>query len=734
MKKETILKHSALYHWQNKHIQQEVSLFSYLENPNLVINPWTGHQSALLEGNTDVAGKYPRPTVVYKLRLNIDASSFNRLRVKMYIDAPLYPCFYIHVSILSNSGFIDDAPSVAPNKEEEIIWELKDIDLTNLKEIKVNIFMMGTPPKANPNIKIYLEDVILDQVELDPDFGWEANGISYSQIGYLLNAKKEAIVKWMPNTSYQLLSDNKVFKESPLQKITFQNQDFGLIDFSDVSKKGKYTLKVGKQKTPVFEISEDIYTSSIEKSLAFLKALNCGKEVKGIHPKSHLNCYTINEEGERVPNYGGWYDAGDVSQFEICTAEMAYAILELAEVESDPSLKNKLLKEAKVGIDWLLQTRLSDGKRALAVTYHIWRNNEENPNDPTLACKAEEGPFEDYLASMALAKAALVYQDNQAYAKKCLKMAIADYDHATYCYNEGIYTKRWGPTIDALASGAACSALSLLYKLTSDEKYLSDATKYSRILLNCQEQTGVEGVKGFFYEDQLHEYVLTFEHRGHEQTPIQGLVDLCHTFKDHPMYEKWLQGVKLYASYIKDTYIDNPYGLMSAQIYLLSKMRDDRFTVPSWYCTKEEAHDGLRRQVRSGKKLSEDAYLRMFPIAIQRRGFHATLLSKTKGIAMCANLLDDEALKEITLKQIEWVMGKNPFSTSTMYGLGFNYHPLYVAFTPQLLGALPVGIMTKGDSDAPYWPQATQAVYKEVWGHTTGKYLSILAEIKGGLK
>ena len=63
-----------------------------------------------------------------------------------------------------------------------------------------------------------------------------------------------------------------------------------------------------------------------------------------------------------------------------------------------------------------------------------------------------------------------------------------------------------------------------------------------------------------------------------------------------------------------------------------------------------------------------------------------------------------------------------------------NYHPLYVAFTPQLLGALPVGIMTKGDCDAPYWPQATQAVYKEVWGHTTGKYLSILAEIKGGLQ
>ena len=73
--------------------------------------------------------------------------------------------------------------------------------------------------------------------------------------------------------------------------------------------------------------------------------------------------------------------------------------------------------------------------------------------------------------------------------------------------------------------------------------------------------------------------------------------------------------------------------------------------------------------------------------------------------------------------------GKNPFASSTMYGCGYNYHPLYVAFSRQMVGALPVGIMTKGDNDTPYWPVRDHAVFKEIWGHTSGKYLWVLADL-----
>ena len=117
------------------------------------------------------------------------------------------------------------------------------------------------------------------------------------------------------------------------------------------------------------------------------------------------------------------------------------------------------------------------------------------------------------------------------------------------------------------------------------------------------------------------------------------------------------------------------------------------------------------------------------PIAYSRRGFHATLLSKTKAASILAKVFNDNKLKNIVKNQIEWVLGKNPFVTSTMYGEGYNYHPLYVAFSRQMVGALPVGFKTLGDKDLPYWPTNDQAVFKEIWGHTTGKYLWVLADI-----
>jgi hypothetical protein len=172
-----------------------------------------------------------------------------------------------------------------------------------------------------------------------------------------------------------------------------------------------------------------------------------------------------------------------------------------------------------------------------------------------------------------------------------------------------------------------------------------------------------------------------------------------------------------------------PYSLVPGHVYILDKLNSCRFTIPASYGTIPEGMEILRNQARSGKKLADNVYLRIFPIAVQRRGYHATLLSKTKAISQIANILDDKNLKQIAINQLEWVMGKNPFASSTMYGCGYNYHPLYVAFSRQMVGALPVGIMTNGDNDKPYWPVRDHAVFKEIWGHTTGKYLWVLADL-----
>jgi hypothetical protein len=83
-------------------------------------------------------------------------------------------------------------------------------------------------------------------------------------------------------------------------------------------------------------------------------------------------------------------------------------------------------------------------------------------------------------------------------------------------------------------------------------------------------------------------------------------------------------------------------------------------------------------------------------------------------------------LHSIALAQLEWVVGKNPFNQSMMYGEGYNFATQYAAFPGDVTGGLPVGIQTKLDSDIPYWPAAVLHKYKEIWIHPSTRWLVLL--------
>ena len=76
-------------------------------------------------------------------------------------------------------------------------------------------------------------------------------------------------------------------------------------------------------------------------------------------------------------------------------------------------------------------------------------------------------------------------------------------------------------------------------------------------------------------------------------------------------------------------------------------------------------------------------------------------------------------------------MGRNPFSSSIMYGEGYDWTPLYSVRSGQMVGALPVGIETKGDSDAPYWPTQICWTYKEVWTQPVGEWIWLMRDLSG---
>lgn len=131
-------------------------------------------------------------------------------------------------------------------------------------------------------------------------------------------------------------------------------------------------------------------------------------------------------------------------------------------------------------------------------------------------------------------------------------------------------------------------------------------------------------------------------------------------------------------------------------------------------------------QVLQGIKMDEDHYLRMFPVWQAYRGNNSIILSSGIGLAAANQLIKDPELKNISQSQLEWVIGKNPFNQSLMYGEGYDFTPQYAAYTGDIVGGIPVGIQSRADNDVPYWPAAVLHNYKEIWGQPAFRFLELL--------
>ena len=169
-----------------------------------------------------------------------------------------------------------------------------------------------------------------------------------------------------------------------------------------------------------------------------------------------------------------------------------------------------------------------------------------------------------------------------------------------------------------------------------------------------------------------------------------------------------------------------PYGILPAAIYELNNAdfagiyhEGDQVGMPSM--------EEYNAQVKNGIHLGGNFYIRRFPVAYQFRGFHGVLIGKAKAAFILADLLKDNSLKDIATRQLEYIVGYNPFAMSTIYGDGYDYPPLYGAYAGDVTGAVPVGIETFENEDQPYMPMQVNATYKEIWTHTTGGVISLLA-------
>ncbi len=274
-----------------------------------------------------------------------------------------------------------------------------------------------------------------------------------------------------------------------------------------------------------------------------------------------------------------------------------------------------------------------------------------------------------------------------------------------------------------------------MYRATGEQRYADEAFKLGDQIVASQEQAIQHWsipLTGYFYTSPKRENLFHRFHIGQEEEPIVALAHLCETFPNNENWMNWYAAIVLHSKYYQEVAakVDQPYGMLPAGIYRESEVR----LLPeskNWTPLRAADRDSYLEEVHRGLPLGGEYYLRRFPVWFDFRGNSSVLLSQAKALSAAGQLRGDLEAEDLAQQQAQWILGRNPFSASIMYGEGYDWTPLYSVRSGEMVGAIPVGIETEEYKDAPYWPTQICWTYKEVWTQPVGEWIWLMKDLHG---
>lgn len=678
-----------------------------------------------------------------------DWSAYNRLSIWVRADVEGLPMLPLQI-VLHNQG-ADTIPDVyyregihyATLEDEvwhEIVWEIDPLPRDNVTLLEFGYWMNKLLAGENDSVSFQIGRIELQRVDADHHTGWNVapGRIAYSHTGYDAALSKTALASGLEASTFDVLR----IDDTPLGDVVFSAPvrstqspigDFQVLDFSSLTASGNYVLRAGDFHSRPFAIGDDVWDGTVWKTLNWLYGQRCGFPVPGVKGVDHQDWFATHD-GERIVMNGGWHDAGDLSQGAVNTGETTYALFALAarlqELGDDPALLERVIEEAAWGLDWLLKVRFDGGYRIGFAGHNLWTNNIVGDEDDRER-EALNNPNVNYIAAAAEALAARVLKDVASeLAARALHTARLDWQDAQTGVNDETTwsTPAFAATGMELASIGALASIEL-YRATNEQQYADRAVELARTVVASQQKQPVGSsfpLSGFFYTGTGRDTIFHQFHRGNDQAPIVALAALIETLPDHAERAAWQQTVELYAAYQRETTAyTTPYDVLPAYVYRVGDgPADMRSQHAARYQGTVEAYDA---QVVEGLEMGDGWYLRAFPVWYARRGNYGVLLSQAVAAAGAARVLQDSAALDLAHRQAQWIVGRNPFTQSTMYGEGYDWSQQYAVSSSDFVGALPVGMQSRGVSDVPYWPSQNMYVYKEVWVHSVGRWIWLMA-------
>lgn len=634
------------------------------------------------------------------------------------------------------------------NVWNECFVEIQDLPRDALTELAFTVLMNGQDRATLENMTFTIRKVILRKVaSASISKGWNPKEyqIIYSHNGYDLKSHKLAIINAPDIQTFQLINNltHEIVLKKEIKILKTYIGKFSLMDFSEYEKPGEYQLQVGNIKSEVFQINsyQKRWHESIYRSLNFIFCERCGCPVPDIHGSCHEDIIATHNGVKMIFN-GGWHDAGDLSQQLVQTAEVTQALFEMSQIlkKEDEQLSLRLLEEAEWGFDFILKTRFGDGYRATSAGMSRWSDCFIGNMDDAEA-RVHNNAYENFFLSGIEASIAFTMPDENRLKSKAKAIAQEDFAFALEKFkkdgfqHEPIFWEHTYNMSESLFLATMVWSSCTLYQLTGQALYANYANKWADDLLTCQEGEGIELfdrtlLKGFFYRDSKHKVIQHFNHQSREHLYAKALDMLVQTHICDEKNDIYMESIKMYGNYLKYlTDFTKPYPMISSGVYLDAEYLDDESFHRQHLLIGEEAAEDYMKQLKVAHQIAPHLYVKKFPVWFSFRGNNGILLSMGKSASVIGKRIHDQDLIEIAEGQLQWMVGMNPFGQSLVYGEGHDYAQQYSVQSGEMVGEMPVGIQTFENEDDPYWPQFTNATYKEVWVGLAGKWLDILIDL-----
>jgi hypothetical protein len=679
-----------------------------------------------------------------------DWRGYNRLSLWMRADVSGFPMLPLQI-VLHNEG-VERVPdrygregihyvTLARSGWQQVVWEIEPLARDRVTAIEIGYWVNKMLAAPSDRVAFEIGRIELQQVDPDHHTGWNAAAgrIAFSHTGYQTATSKTAVASDLTATEFSVLRvhDNalgEVVLRKPVRPVQSRLGTFQELDFTELNASGRYIIRAGDRTTRPFAIGADVWQGTIWKTLNFFYGNRCGFDVPGSHPVDHLDWFATHG-GDSITMSGGWHDAGDLSQGLINTGEATYAMFALAEKlrrsNADTALVARVLEEARWGLEWVMRVRFPGGYRMAFTSHNLWTNNVVGDADDRTR-EAKNNPNANYIAAAAGAIAHRVLKDTEpALAARALRIAEDDWSHAIVGVDgpSTWHTPAFAATRMELA-GIGVTASIELFRETRNRKYAEKAVELARTIVQSQEKRTVGTtfpLSGFFYTGPDRDTVFHQFHRGNDQAPIVALAQLIETLPSHPDRAGWRATIALYAEYQKRAAgTTAPWGVLPAYVYRVS---DDVKEVADSGALHLATRAAYREQVMQGMPMGGEWYLRAFPVWFARRGNYGVLLSQAKALSVAGRLLGDSAALDLAHRQAQWIVGRNPFGQSTIYGEGYDWAQQYSVSSGDFVGSFPVGMQSRGITDLPYWPSQNMYVYKEVWVHPASRWLWLMADL-----